>query len=271
MDEKSKCRELKEIRTRFAQEHQIPYETRECTYEGDCPGTCPLCEQEKRYLFLQAERRAEKPYWEQSVCTAEARFPLLKIVRLRVREDGPGVRSLVTCPDCPLRCTYCINRKVMREGHPTSLTVQELMDQLMEDGVYFSSSGGGITFGGGEPLLYMDFIRAFAEHKPKEWNLWIETSLAVPELRDFPEAGYLVDCKSMDPEIYRAYTGGELETMRRNLEQLLREVGAKQIIVRIPKIPEYNDHADQERSAEVLRKMGIRHFDFFDYQIRDEA
>ena len=62
----------------------------------------------------------------------------------------------------------------------------------------------------------------------------------------------LKDCKSMDPEIYRAYTGRELEFMQRNLEQLLQEVGAKQIIVRIPKNPEYNDHADQERSAEVL-------------------
>ena len=50
MSGKQKCRILKEIRQRIADENDIPYVTRECTYQGECLGTCPRCESELRYL-----------------------------------------------------------------------------------------------------------------------------------------------------------------------------------------------------------------------------
>ena len=54
---KSKCKILKEIRQKIADENDIPYITSECTYKGDCLGTCPKCEQELEYLERQLERR----------------------------------------------------------------------------------------------------------------------------------------------------------------------------------------------------------------------
>lgn len=54
---KKKCRILKEIRQRIADENEIPYVTRECTYQGECSGTCPKCEAELRYLEEQLESR----------------------------------------------------------------------------------------------------------------------------------------------------------------------------------------------------------------------
>ena len=44
------CEVLKEIRKQIAFENQFDYKTHECTYEGECRGTCPACESEVRYL-----------------------------------------------------------------------------------------------------------------------------------------------------------------------------------------------------------------------------
>ena len=54
---KAKCKILKEIRQKIADENDIPYVTRECTYQGDCSGTCPKCESELRYLERELEAR----------------------------------------------------------------------------------------------------------------------------------------------------------------------------------------------------------------------
>lgn len=54
---KNKCKILKEIRQKIADENDIPFVTRECSYQGECSGTCPKCEQELRYLEQQLYRR----------------------------------------------------------------------------------------------------------------------------------------------------------------------------------------------------------------------
>ncbi len=57
MKGKNKCKILKEIRQKIADENDIPYVTRECTYQGECSGTCPKCEAELRYLEQELEKR----------------------------------------------------------------------------------------------------------------------------------------------------------------------------------------------------------------------
>ena len=54
---KEKCKMLKEIRRRIAEENDIPYITRECTHRGECRGTCPRCEAEVRELERALEAR----------------------------------------------------------------------------------------------------------------------------------------------------------------------------------------------------------------------
>ncbi len=56
---KSKCKILKQIRQKIAQENDIPLVTKECTYQGECSGTCPRCEAELRYLEQQLARRRQ--------------------------------------------------------------------------------------------------------------------------------------------------------------------------------------------------------------------
>lgn len=54
---KNKCKILKQIRQRIADENDIPLVTQECSYQGECSGTCPKCEQELRYLEQQLAHR----------------------------------------------------------------------------------------------------------------------------------------------------------------------------------------------------------------------
>ncbi len=54
---KNKCKILKQIRQKIAEENDIPLVTKECTYQGECSGTCPRCEAELRYLEQQLARR----------------------------------------------------------------------------------------------------------------------------------------------------------------------------------------------------------------------
>ena len=57
MNGKNRCRILKDIRKKIAEENDIEYITTECKYQGDCPGTCPKCESEVRYLERELERK----------------------------------------------------------------------------------------------------------------------------------------------------------------------------------------------------------------------
>ena len=58
MKGKEKCRILKEIRQKIANENDIPYVTSECKHQGDCKGTCPKCEAELQYLENELAKRS---------------------------------------------------------------------------------------------------------------------------------------------------------------------------------------------------------------------
>ena len=57
MKGKDICETLRDIRRRIASANGIDYTPAVCTHEGDCPGTCPRCEGELRYIERQLLRR----------------------------------------------------------------------------------------------------------------------------------------------------------------------------------------------------------------------
>lgn len=196
-------------------------------------------------------------------------LPVFAAERLRTN-DGPGVTTLVTSMGCPLRCRLCINPQSWREGtRMRRFTPRELYDAVKVDDLYFQATGGGVTFGGGEPLLHMDFIEAFKALCPGEWALRAETCLNLEQEAVARAAkvidGFIVDVKDTDPDIYRHYTGGEAEVMLGNLRFLLKEVGAERITARLPLIPGYNTEEDRAKSVVLLKGMGVKHFDLFEY------
>ena len=54
---KNICKQLKNVRRCIAEENGIPLEIEECTYKGDCSGTCPRCEAEVRFLENELANR----------------------------------------------------------------------------------------------------------------------------------------------------------------------------------------------------------------------
>ena len=200
------------------------------------------------------------------------RYPVSHIERLRIGIDGKGIRTLILFQQCPLRCKYCINPFTW-DGteEPKMLTVEEIYKQILIDRPYILATNGGVTFGGGEPLLQSKAIKEFAEINTEDFSINVETSLNVPrenieEIVDIVDM-YYVDLKSSDAKIYEEYTGGKLQRVLDNLKYLLDKVGTKRVVVRIPTIPEMVDKDKQMKEKAELEAMGIECFDLFDYRI----
>ena len=204
---------------------------------------------------------------------SEITAPLIAINRHRLTTDGEGVTTLVGFHGCPLHCEYCLNAQCLQaDGVWCRLTPGELYSEVEIDDLYFVATGGGICFGGGEPLLRSDFIKAFAEIMNPEWKLTIETSLNVPlenvkTIASLVQMWY-VDIKDMNPDIYKAYGCKENKQVVSNLQWLAANGYADKVIIRLPLIPEYNTDEDRQRSQQQLEKMGFTTFDKFNYIVR---
>ena len=194
------------------------------------------------------------------------------INRHRLTTDGEGVTTLVAFSGCPLRCKYCLNKQSWEPKKARSYTPELLFEEVKIDQLYFLATHGGVTFGGGEPLLQVEFIKAFRELCGRQWQLLAETSLNVPfenvQALDTVLDGYIVDIKDVNPEIYEAYTGKPNTIVLDNLQWLLGHGDPNRITVRVPHIPDFNTDEDVERSKQRLTAMGVVNLDEFNYIIR---
>lgn len=206
----------------------------------------------------------------------ERTAPIDAVSRLRMAIDGDGITTLVCFHGCPLRCKWCINSFCFQEHENTKfMTPRSLLEQVSIDALYYLATGGGITFGGGEPLLYPWFLAEFRRICNPRWHICAETSLSVPwenvEAAAKVIDAFFVDCKDTDPEIYRRYTGKDNALMLRNLERLIERIGPDRVTVRLPLIPEFNTEEDRERSKQKLLALGVKNFDCFSYIIKQQA
>lgn len=202
----------------------------------------------------------------------EITAPFIAVNRHRLATDGEGVTTLVAFHGCPLRCRYCLNPQCLQvDGVWRRLPPGELYSEVEIDDLYFVATGGGICFGGGEPLLYPDFIRTFSKLMNPEWKLTVETSLNVP-LENIKTIAALVqmwyiDIKDFSPTIYNAYTGKDNTQVIRNLVWLAANGYADKVILRLPLIPDYNTEEDRLLSQQRLEALGFAHFDKFTYLV----
>ena len=202
------------------------------------------------------------------------KFDCMSIKRLSMGLDGNGVVSLVAGYGCPLACKYCLNPRCLNpDTKRNHYTAEQLIDILRIDNLYFLATGGGITFGGGEPLLQAPFIKEFCGLRPKGWNVNVETSFnvdleSVKMLAD-EIALWIIDIKDMDPNIYQSYTGKDNSQVLTNLKWLSENVDLDKVIIRIPLIPDFNSLENQEASQRKLEELGFHQFDVFHYIIRE--
>ena len=197
--------------------------------------------------------------------------PLIGICRHRLVVDGAGVTTLVAFHGCPLRCKYCLNAQCLSpEGVWRTMTADAILAELQCDDLYFRATGGGVCFGGGEPLLHSDTIVELCQQMPEEWSVTLETSLNVP-LRHVEAVApfirqWIIDIKDMNSEVYRSYTGIDNLRVSQNLKWLADHINKETVLIRLPLIPQYNTLEDVSSSRQILEDMGFTHFDEFEYR-----
>ena len=138
------------------------------------------------------------------------------------------------------------------------------------DDIYFRSTGGGVVFGGGEPLLQAEYIAQVCKIIPKEWQIRIETCLNVPWKRVEILIPYIdewiIDLKDGNPDIYKDYTGVEGLLVYENIRTLAEHVGKEKLVIRVPEIPDYNTEEQVLESRNSYSSYG--RIDAFRYRKR---
>ncbi len=152
------------------------------------------------------------------------------------------------------RCMKCIDacpyNALAVVGKPMS--VEEIIDEVEKDKPFYDNSGGGMTLSGGEPTAHADFsLKLLQEAKKRAIHTCIDTNgfcdwKILEKLIPYVDV-VLYDLKHMDPEAHKQATGVTNEVVLRNLE-LLAKTG-KEIWVRIPVIPGFNDGMDFHEKA----------------------
>ena len=197
--------------------------------------------------------------------------PFIGINRHRIGMDGEGVTALAAFHGCPLHCRYCLNPRCLDPKAPVRLyTPESLYQALLIDNLYFVATGGGVCFGGGEPLLRTDFLCRFHELCGDRWKITLETSLnvapsALQAVHPFV-SHYIIDIKDADERIYEAYTGKSNRLVWENLHWLAKHADPVQVTISVPLIPEFTSEEDIKRSVIKIKELGFSQIDCFTYK-----
>jgi len=150
------------------------------------------------------------------------------------------------------------------------MSVEEAFNILKKDERYYSSSGGGVTIGGGEPTFHPEFTYALMKKCQEHYiHVAIDTcGYTVSELgfQILAEADLLLfDIKGMNAVLHRKQTGVSNDVILSNLIKL-SDMG-KPIIIRVPLVPGCNDSIqDITETAGLLSKLkSVQRIDVLPY------
>jgi pyruvate formate lyase activating enzyme len=178
---------------------------------------------------------------------------------------GDSVSGAGALPAHPEQCQLC---GACVEACPTgarqmigrTMTVPEVLREILKDRIFFETSGGGITFSGGEPLLQPHFLCALLEAgRAHGLHTVLDTTgfgctehlLAAAALSDL----VLYDLKAFDETRHRALTGVSNRGIRENLQALDR--AHRNVWIRLPVVPGFNDDLEElKRIADFV--AGLR-------------
>ena len=200
---------------------------------------------------------------------------LLAINRHRFATDGNGITTLVALAGCPLRCKYCINNRILCNGKVKEITEKELLSDILIDYCYFVATGGGITFGAGEPLLQSEAILNFINILPDNIKVNIETSLNhdnefIEDIINNVDS-LIIDIKSMSSDVYSKYTNVDNSNTLKWLKYIVDNNLQHKCLIRIPNIPNYTTKNDINESVKIITEMGFSNIDTFDYIVKDRT
>lgn len=185
--------------------------------------------------------------------------------------DGPGIRYVLFFQGCPLRCKYCQNRDSWDTRAGMIKTLDEAEEDILRYRSFFSSSGGGVTAGGGEPLLQADFLASlFKRLKKRGIHTALDTSgftALTPAVEELVSATDLIllDIKHSDESRHRELTGVSSAPVRAFAEyaaSLQKPFWIRHVIV-----PGYTDDSESVRgTAEFISTLpGVERVELIPY------
>ncbi len=155
----------------------------------------------------------------------------------------------------------CADHRLCTDACPTGameivgreMTVEEVMEEIRRDRIFFEESGGGVTFSGGEPGRQADFLCALLDACRREGiHTAVDTCGHVPwtdmERIAMRADALLYDLKIMESRRHLDYTGVDNDLILGNVERLAElrvdENLVLDILIRVPVIPGINDSDD---------------------------
>lgn len=167
------------------------------------------------------------------------------------------------CMECVKVCPSEAIEQIGRD-----MTVEEVASEIDQDSNFYQTSGGGVTFSGGEPALQSEFICGVAKIcRRKGIHVALETGGAVEwdmleKMLPFVDL-FLYDIKHMDPQRHREGTCSPNDLILYNLVKLAPKA---KVWVRIPIIPGYNDsESDIREIAQFTRSLPIEKISLLPY------
>ncbi len=175
--------------------------------------------------------------------------------------DGPGIRTTVFLKGCNLQCPWCANpenisfeiQEYKDNGkcgtYGKEYVIDDLFEEILKDRLFWGKEGG-ITFSGGEPLMYArELVPLLLRLKEQDIHIAVETALFAPgELVEMalPYIDYfIIDIKILDEVICGKVLGGRLDDYLNNVKFL--HSMEKNMLFRIPCNTEYTMSIDNKR------------------------
>lgn len=181
--------------------------------------------------------------------------------------DGPGIRQTIFFKGCTMNCWWCHNPEgikshqevvevekqldgkvfIEKETIGKWMTVEEVMNEIEKETVFFDESGGGVTFSGGEPLNQFNFLLVLLQEcRRKNIHTTLDTTGYCNEIKFRRLLGkvdlYLYDIKTIDDALHKKYTGVSNKVSLNNLRTLTE--AKENVILRFPIIPGITDTSE---------------------------
>lgn len=219
--------------------------------------------------------------------------------------DGPGIRTTVFFKGCNLRCKWCHNpesqameKQIMfyknkctgcgrckdltidntdflcfndaKEICGKEYTVDEVLKEVLKDKTFYETSGGGVTFSGGECMLQIDFLTEILQ-KCKENGIHTAVDTAgniswqhFEKIMPYTDL-FLYDVKCISDDLHKEGTGVSNRLILENLQKLSEKFDGD-IIIRIPVMAGYNaTDEEMQKIADFLQNIKHKSVELLPY------